>query len=236
MSKFICGIITATPAIIAMIGVIGAITVPAAGSPSCMTKEEARKAYPGDHIYWHGPQHCWDNKGAGRRQASTAVNANSSGSATTPPEIDTPNEAVANSPSEPAADTPSEPVIVPPVRFISDELSRGLSWPVLNIPTFAQQDEPSPPPAAEEDVVIGAPAAVVGSPEYLLENCCWPPSLSEGTGEHDLRRMIIASTSACGLATGLWLFVYRRRQLARLAVVAKSRKQQRWREPSIDRA
>lgn len=230
MSKFICGIITATPAIIAIIGVVGTITVPAVGSPSCMTKEEARKAYPRDHIYWHGPQHCWDNNGGGRRQKPATVSENPSGSAAKPSEIDTP--------SEPVVNNPSEPVTIPPVRFISDELSHGLSWPVLNMPIHAQQDDPLPPaapPAVEENVVIGAPAVAAGSPEYLLENCCWPPSLSDGMDEHDsLRRMIIASTSACGLATGLWLFVYRRRQLARLAVVVQGRRRQRWRGPSTD--
>lgn len=220
MSKFIAGIVAATAVGIGMIGVNGAITVPAAGSPSCMTKDEARKAFPGDHIYWHGPQRCWDNNGGRRRQKPAAANANPNESATSVAAGDTPGEAVAGEASAPAADRPSEPVIVPPVQFITDELSRGLSWPVLDRPVRAQQDDPviasSRPAGDDDDVVIGAPAAAAGSPDYMLENCCWPPPQA-GTGEQaSLRRMIIASTGACGLATALWLFVYRRRQLARL--------------------
>lgn len=210
MSKFICGIVTATSAII---GIIGAIAVPAVGSPLCMTKEEARKAYPRDHIYWHGPQRCWDNNGEHRRQR-LAVKANPNGGQTKPSEIGTP--------SEPVVDKPSEPVAVSPVPFISNDPSYALFWPALNVPARAQQDDPAPPPPPpaakedQEDIVIGAPNAAPGSPDYLLEHCCWPLSLSDGTREDGLLpRMVIASTSACGLAIGLWLFVYRRRQLVR---------------------
>jgi len=32
------------------------------GSPSCMSKREARENWPRGHIYWHGPDHCWDNR------------------------------------------------------------------------------------------------------------------------------------------------------------------------------
>ena len=214
MSKFIDSVVsTAFPVII---GVIGTLAAPAVGSPNCMTKEEARKAFPRDHIYWHGPQRCWDNQ---RRSRKPAADATPAGSPAKPSEINKPS--AISKPS--AVDKPSEPFIIPPVRFISDDLRRGLSWPALNIsaddvPARAQQVDPlppAPPPAPEEDVAIGAPDAAPGSPDYLLEHCCWPPASSDGAHEGALLgRMVIASTSASVFVIGLWLFVYRRRRAA----------------------
>jgi hypothetical protein len=40
----------------------------AVGSPSCMTKREARAHYPRAHLYWHGSAHCWDNRRGGTRR------------------------------------------------------------------------------------------------------------------------------------------------------------------------
>lgn len=41
----------------------------ASGSPSCMTKEEARKKYKTAHLYWHTEHHCWDDtSGRGRHR------------------------------------------------------------------------------------------------------------------------------------------------------------------------
>lgn len=31
-------------------------------SPSCLTKEEARAKYPGQHLWWHTLAHCWDDQ------------------------------------------------------------------------------------------------------------------------------------------------------------------------------
>lgn len=39
---------------------ISALTVPSQASSSCMSKSEARQHYGSVHIYWHGPDHCWD--------------------------------------------------------------------------------------------------------------------------------------------------------------------------------
>jgi hypothetical protein len=33
---------------------------PALASASCMTQSEARAKYPSSHLWWHGPNHCWD--------------------------------------------------------------------------------------------------------------------------------------------------------------------------------
>ena len=33
---------------------------PAHASKSCMTMAEARTQFATSHLYWHGPNHCWD--------------------------------------------------------------------------------------------------------------------------------------------------------------------------------
>lgn len=206
MSKFICGIVTVTSAILGVSGIIGAVTAPAVGSPTCMTSDEARKAYPHDHIYWHGPQHCWDNKGNHRGQKSA--------------EKTEPNDSQTKSAE---IDKPIAPVTVPPVPFIAGDPSSSLFWPIHDVSARAQQSDPlpaAPSPAAQEDkenVVIGAPNAAPGTPDYLLDHCCWPPSLSNGTRDVGvLRNMIIASTSASGVAIGFWLLIHRRRRTLRV--------------------
>jgi hypothetical protein len=37
-----------------------AVTTPSQASQSCMSKTEARNHFSSSHIYWHGPDHCWD--------------------------------------------------------------------------------------------------------------------------------------------------------------------------------
>ena len=39
---------------------MSALTTPLQASSSCMSKSEARQHYGSVHIYWHGPDHCWD--------------------------------------------------------------------------------------------------------------------------------------------------------------------------------
>ncbi len=231
MSKFIGGVVGGAIPII--VGVIATFAAPAAGSPSCMTQEEARTAFPRDHIYWHGPQRCWDNVGKQRSQ-TPAANGNAAGSAAkrsdvNPPPAPSAKQQSAAPPSEPAGDKPAEPVVVPPVRFVDDALLRGLSWPVPNGPANdwwarAQQAEPLPSPPPKNPAVIGAPDAAPGSPDYLLEHCCWPPPVPNGGRQTEtLRHMAIGSAGAAGLAIGLWLFVYRRRQPARRRVPVRMR-------------
>ena len=217
MSKLIGGIVIA--AIPVILGVIGTIAAPAAGSPACMTQEEAQKAFPRDHIYWHGRQHCWDNDWQHHSQMP-AANASAATAAAERSEAATPKEPPALKLSEALAERPSVPVVIAPVPFVSDDQRQGLSWPVLNataddLSAPAQQVE-APPPAPEEDVTIGAPDAAPGSPEYLLSRCCWPPSASDGARHDDiLRPMIAGSGAAFGVAIGLWLLVHRRRRPVR---------------------
>jgi hypothetical protein len=44
------------------------VATPSAASPSCMGKAEARQHFGSLHIYWHGPDRCWDAT-PGRRLA-----------------------------------------------------------------------------------------------------------------------------------------------------------------------
>jgi len=43
-------------------------TTPSVASESCMSKAEARQHFPTLHIYWHGPDHCWDAMAAQRHR------------------------------------------------------------------------------------------------------------------------------------------------------------------------
>jgi hypothetical protein len=43
-----------------MVVVMFAVTTPLQAAQSCMSKTEARKHFSSSHIYWHGPDHCWD--------------------------------------------------------------------------------------------------------------------------------------------------------------------------------
>jgi hypothetical protein len=52
----------------------------AATSKPCLTKEEAKKLWPNEWLYWHTERHCWDHiKGTGgtyERQPEPAQQAN----------------------------------------------------------------------------------------------------------------------------------------------------------------
>jgi hypothetical protein len=39
---------------------MSALTTPLQASSSCMSKSEARQHFGSVHLYWHGPDHCWD--------------------------------------------------------------------------------------------------------------------------------------------------------------------------------
>lgn len=47
---------------------ISALTTPSRAQSSCMSKSEARQHYGSVHIYWHGPDHCWDATPGRHRQ------------------------------------------------------------------------------------------------------------------------------------------------------------------------
>lgn len=51
-------------AIILVLAVMLLAITRAHGSPACMTKAEARSHWPRSHIWWHGPNRCWNNNSA----------------------------------------------------------------------------------------------------------------------------------------------------------------------------
>lgn len=56
---------------------IAFVASPSHASPSCMTMAEARAAFPGKHLWWHGPNKCWDAT-PGRRQLAQRIQARES--------------------------------------------------------------------------------------------------------------------------------------------------------------
>jgi hypothetical protein len=51
----------------AIVAAVLVVTTPSEASKSCMTKAEARQHFGSVHIYWHGPNHCWDATPTRRR-------------------------------------------------------------------------------------------------------------------------------------------------------------------------
>ena len=45
------------------------------GSPACMTQSEARAKFPKAHLYWHGREHCWNDRAPFSSRALAAVPA-----------------------------------------------------------------------------------------------------------------------------------------------------------------
>src|SRR3954447_17618425 len=43
-----------------IVALLFALTTSAQASSSCMSKSEARQHFGSLHLYWHGPDHCWD--------------------------------------------------------------------------------------------------------------------------------------------------------------------------------
>jgi hypothetical protein len=59
---------------VAMIAAMIALaSSPALSSPSCMTQNEARAKFPAAHLWWHGPNRCWDATPGGRRYLAQRI-------------------------------------------------------------------------------------------------------------------------------------------------------------------
>lgn len=66
-----------TPVIIIILVVVAIIVIgvwTALGADSCLTKEQARAKWPGQWLYWHTAQRCWDNQRGGRQVYSVSRN------------------------------------------------------------------------------------------------------------------------------------------------------------------
>jgi hypothetical protein len=227
MSKLLGGVVnTAFFLVIGVIAIPGA-AAPAAASPQCMTQAEARKAFPHDHLYWHTLKQCWDNIGHARSKAPVAKADAAYAEATQPETSQTAPSA--DRPTQADVAEPAKPIIMSPVPFTGGGARGGLFLPVPDAPANdaaprVQEADALPPASAPEEpaasqpqdkVVIGAPNAAPGSPEYLLEHCCWPTHAPAAKAQaHAVGHLAAAAGGASGLAAGLWLFFRRRRRPA----------------------
>jgi hypothetical protein len=48
---------------------------PSLASPSCMTQSEARQKFPNAHLWWHGPNRCWDGTPGPRQRLAQRIKA-----------------------------------------------------------------------------------------------------------------------------------------------------------------
>jgi hypothetical protein len=88
---------------------------PSIASPSCMTQAEARAKFPTQHLWWHGPNRCWDAT-PGRRQLAKRIEARKQADAE--PEV----KAVRTAPEEKKAEE-KKPVVSNDRRW-RDAMSR----------------------------------------------------------------------------------------------------------------
>jgi hypothetical protein len=58
----------------AIVVMMMAVTTPSIASQSCMSQTEARKHFASAHLYWHGPDHCWDATAPRHRQIQARKN------------------------------------------------------------------------------------------------------------------------------------------------------------------
>lgn len=63
----ICSPILALLALCTMTPEPPPVALPLAEEAVCMTRAQARAKYPKDWLYWHGKNHCWDNRAPARR-------------------------------------------------------------------------------------------------------------------------------------------------------------------------
>lgn len=121
---------------------------------ACMTREQARAAYPKQWLYWHGANRCWDNKPGARRQARQMHAAVVSRERSEPKsEFSPPKPTAAPPPQSPTIIWPT--VTVTPVPLVREMLlgNEMTGWPLL----------------LDIDQITGAPP-----PVFEGDYCCWP--------------------------------------------------------------
>jgi hypothetical protein len=128
------------------------------GSPACMTQSEARAKFPKAHLYWHGREHCWNDRAPFSSRALAAVPAPSS------------------RPTQAAV-----PVLAPEFRVPLETIRRALLGDTTQaaVPAASPQRAQAAVPAASPRP---APAAVpmsslrpVSTTEGLGSQCRLPP-------------------------------------------------------------
>ena len=128
------------------------------GSPACMTQSEARAKFPKAHLYWHGREHCWNDRAPFSSRALAAVPAPSS------------------RPTQAAV-----PVLAPEFRVPLETIRRALLGDTTQaaVPAASPRREQAAVPAASPRP---APAAVpmsslrpVSTTEGLGSQCRLPP-------------------------------------------------------------
>src|SRR5205085_11619314 len=62
-------------AVIVVAIALASASLPAHASPSCMTQNEARAKFPKQHLWWHGPNRCWDATPSGRQHLAQRIKA-----------------------------------------------------------------------------------------------------------------------------------------------------------------
>lgn len=140
------------------------VATPSEASKSCMSKTEARQHFGSVHIYWHGPDHCWDATPTRRRQIQKVQRKNG-------------QPKWQNSMSEMLAD--GEPAPPPGPRTPSDARQQG-NDAAAGAPWVDRwlDIEPSPPPsplvARWVDIVQVAPPP---TGQRKLELSATPPTI-----------------------------------------------------------
>jgi hypothetical protein len=183
-------------------------TTPLEASQSCMSKTEARHHFGSAHIYWHGPDHCWDATPA-RRHRIQAVRRR------------TPTDEVQRKPDPPRAEQskPEQSGLDQPNWRNSMSAMLGDAAPLPRTPPETRLDgngerAPSPPAVDRGTSVEPSPVAARWvdiaqvAPPHIFESRPAPPDATGGGGV-----VLIAFVLAVGATAFLFFIpIYRRRR------------------------
>jgi hypothetical protein len=129
------------------------LSVAARALPSCLAFGEARVAFPGKHLYWHGPAHCWNDSS----RAMTFA----------PPS--------GRSPPRPRARPAPGELPVIPVRPDRPALpdTQTILFPALVPGPGTTSDMLNARPTTEWPLLVDVDA--VTAEAEPVDYCCWPP-------------------------------------------------------------
>jgi hypothetical protein len=108
---------------------------PAHASKSCMTMAEARAQFATSHLYWHGPNHCWDATAPAHRMISRVKPKEQPADDSAKPEIAAQDDSAVPARREPKwrnamsemlpVETPNVAAAVPSLPAIA---AAGINW------------------------------------------------------------------------------------------------------------